>query len=164
MHVVCSNAALQANLSCMAMAMAIQQINFVQLGNLIFSMLTKTWCIWDVAHEFFAVQPFFGVEHSCHNLFKSRFPAYSTQVKHIPKIAPKSDDKDNHCLVYLDTSPFTTVFFFLLDPTAINKRKEHHSISSSISWSQIFSLNLQFASYFFTDNVFVICSLRITKK
>lgn len=41
----------------------------------------------------------------------------------MPKIAPKSDDKDNHCLVYLDTSPFTTVFFFYLIPLPLTKEK-----------------------------------------
>lgn len=33
--------------------------------------------------------------------------------------------------------------------------------SCSISWSQIFSLSLQFALYFFTNTVFVICSLSL---
>lgn len=117
----------------------------------------------------FAVQPLFGVEHSCHNLFKSRLPAYSTRVKHMPKIAPKSSTLSNPFIIffYNRMTRIITVWFawvllplllFCFDLIPLPLTMVH---SCSLTWSQIFSLNLQFASYFFTNNVFVICSLSL---
>lgn len=116
---------------------------------------------------FFAVQPLFGVEHSCHNLFKSRLPAYSTRVKHIRLLQSPQHSLTLSLVFYNRMKRIITIWFawillplllFCFDLIPLPLTMVH---SCSISWSQVFSLNLQFASYFFTNNVFVICSLSL---